>query len=126
MPALLISIFTAISGWLVTAGTSILSIISTIGLSFVAVKLLMLFLFGAVLPVVLYNLISYYMIDVLSWAMSFAVSFFPSGVLETTIQLTGFGGYIADKLNLVAAVSITISASIARFIMDMVPFMGGK
>jgi len=126
MPALILSIYTAIAAWLASFGTTIVGIITVLGLSYLAIKILMFFIFGVVLPLIFYNVMHYYAYDMIVWAMAKLSSFFNLSSINVAINITGFAGYIGQHLKVVEAISLTLSASLARFLMDFVPFMGGK
>lgn len=82
-------------------------------LKFIATRAMLLSLFTLVLPVVLYNVYTGIVSEVLTYAGGLVGSVDPA-----VIQLTGMAAWIAEKINLGQAMSMYLSACGLRFVLS--------
>jgi len=87
---------------------------------FLATRALLLSLFTLVLPVVLYNVFTMILEEILNYSSSLVSS---SGFSSTIFELTGFAGWIATQINLSASLSIFFSAVAFRYVLSLIPFI---
>lgn len=111
---------------IVAIGTLISSVVTSIGktisvetLKWLAFRAFMLFIVFVAVPIVLYNVATDLIFDFIDYAMSYISG---SGVTSYTVQLTGLGAYIAQKIRLVEAISIMLTFTSIRFLMRFIPF----
>ena len=88
-------------------------------IKFIAWRALIMFLMFVALPVVLYNVLTGMLFDFMDYAMTYLTD---QGLSAYTIEITGIGAYIAGKIQLVQAVSISMSFVGIRFLMRFIPF----
>lgn len=107
----------ALIAWL---GSAIASLLESGVLRFLATKVVLQTLFMVVLPIVLYNLFC----AIIDEYMSFVTTHISYDSSSVVVHLTGLAGFLADRLGLVNAVSILMSAVAIRFTFRMIPFFG--
>ena len=92
------------------------------GTKWVASKAFWLFMFGIVLPTLLYNVAVNITVGAIGVSQQLAADY-AGGEQDLLVQLTGIGGYLANQLYLPQAFSSYVSAIQVRFIMGFVPFL---
>lgn len=90
-------------------------------LRFIALKLVLFTLCATVLPIVLYNIISFIGSELLDLISTLNQG---SGLQSFILELTGFGGWFAKTLKLPEAFTAVMSAAILRFTFNLIPFVG--
>ena len=92
-------------------------------LRFVALKVVLVTLCTTILPIVLYNVISF-----ISSEMMDLVQYLTQGssIQPFILQLTGFAGWLGGCLKLPLAFTAVMSGAILKFVMCLIPFIGEK
>lgn len=108
----------ALIAWL---GTALASLLESGVLRFLAYKVILKVLLVVILPVVLYNLLFDLLTEYLQFVSDQMSS---SGVQPFVFQLSGLAGYMADRLGIIAGVSMLISALVIKLTFRMIPFLG--
>ena len=84
---------------------------------FIATRALLYGLFTLVLPVVIYNVLTRIMSEMMDYVASQSGSVSTDGYM---IQLTGMAGWIANELSLVTCFSMVLSAYALRFVISII------
>lgn len=87
---------------------------------FVAMKALLVLLMVTVLPLILKNLLNWFLASVYDIVNANVGS---ETIPSFAIQLTGLGAYFATHFQLPLCFSIVITAVIVRFTLNMIPFI---
>lgn len=87
------------------------------GLKYLATRAMLLTLFTLVLPVVLYNVYSGIVSELLTWTSSQVTG---SSLTGSVISLTGVGAWLADQLRLPQCLSLLLSALGLRFALSAI------
>lgn len=87
---------------------------------FVAMKALMILLLVTVLPLVLKNLLNWFITSIYAVVSSHVEA---GDIDSITLQFTGMGAYLASHLQFPLCFSILLSALAVRFVLNMVPFI---
>jgi hypothetical protein len=87
---------------------------------FTILKGMIWFLVMSLLPVVLYNLFSLILEEIMTTAESYIGA---SGVAPIAAELTGLLGWIAGQMQIPAAFSIILSAMVVRASINIIPFV---
>lgn len=86
---------------------------------FFGVKALIASVMFVALPLVIYNVFSVILIEIMEFTMSYVSE---SGVSDLTVELTGMGGWIANQIMLPQAFGVFMSFVSIRFVMRFLPF----
>lgn len=103
-------VFSFFSGWFVR-------FLGGAAVRYLAFKIIAYLLFVTILPVILYNVFSYIIGEVLQLVQSYGGSIQP-----IVIQLSGLSGYLAQQFRLPEALSLVLSAILFRVTMKIVTF----
>lgn len=89
-------------------------------IGFVALKIVLAFLFITVVPILLNN----FLYDMIEIIMGFATSQIGTqATLNGAMSFTGFVAWVIDCFQLPQALSVMVSALILRLILSMIPFV---
>jgi hypothetical protein len=101
-------------------GTSVARVFTDSVLKWIAFKLLMVFLFITVVPLLLNN----FLYDVIEIIMNFASSQTGgSSAFNGAMSFTGLTGWLISTFRIPEAVSVLVSALVLRVILSMIPFV---
>lgn len=125
MPLFLAPIFSAVAAWFASAGSSIVALVTIEGLKFTAQKVFWMFMIMIVFPLILYNIGVTLITNLIAVGIHFTELYAgdPEGV-PLILNLTGMGGWIAEKIMIPQALSTYLSAVGARFILSFIPLVG--
>lgn len=84
-------------------------------------KVLIWALLTSVLPIVLYNLLSYIIGQFFTLATTYLGN---SGLSAFTYEFTGLGAWLAHRLKIIEAFSVVMTACIFRMTINLIPFIG--
>ncbi|MBX0311483.1 MAG: hypothetical protein JHC31_06855 [Sulfurihydrogenibium sp.] len=101
--------------------SAIANLVNFFAKHFLATKVVLATLFITVLPIVLWNLIY----DLMSLMFSIVQSVLPQG-MNLSLQPLSFACWFLHTFKIVEALSVVISASITRFVISLIPFVGAK
>jgi hypothetical protein len=111
-----------VGGIISSIGVAIARLFSFAAVQYVALKLLLFGIIMVVLPLVIMNVIEWWMVEILDYAEAFiAASDISTDVQGFTIQMTGISAYLADRLQLPAAFGMVMSANIFRITLNFIP-----
>jgi hypothetical protein len=91
------------------------------GLKYMAWRGFLYFIVFMALPVVIYNVASDLIFDLMAYAVG-AVG--DAGLSPVIVQITGLGGWIGQQINLESSMAIIMSAVATRFALSFIPFWG--
>ena len=95
----------------------IAKVVSIETLKFIAFRAMLLTAFTIILPAVLYKVIGSLFMEMTTYAFDQINS---GGLPTLSLQLTGFGGWIAQQINLQASISVVLSAVSLRFVLNLI------
>jgi hypothetical protein len=121
MVQLLVGFFTSIGGYFASTAAGVSSVITVMTLLAIARKALLYFLIGVVLPLVLYNLGTRFIVDIMEFAVTIAAGQVQGQNLNLSMQITGMAGWIANQIYLPQCLSIIFAAIAAKFAMGFIP-----
>lgn len=122
--AVILSALGGIATFLSGLAGSVIANVTLQGVRFIATKALMYFLIGVALPVVLYNVFSSLIVDLISAGISVSHDQIGSVSGQSLgLSLTSLAGWLANQLYLPQCMSVYLSAVSARFAMSFIPFM---
>lgn len=83
------------------------------------VKFILKIILFTVVPILLYNIFSDYIVEMMDWAVTYIQS---QGVLQgsgLTIELTGFAGWIAQQIGIASSLAMYMTAIAVRFALNV-------
>lgn len=98
-------------------------IISGMGAMFLGWKTVMVALITVVLGVVIYNVVSEIVGELLDFAMEQISAISQGGLPSVTLQLSGIGAWLAEKLRLDDQVALMITFVTAKWLVVKIPFL---
>jgi hypothetical protein len=101
--------------------SAIANLINFLSKHYLATKILLSTLIITVLPIVLWNLLY----DLMSLIFSIIQSFLPPD-MKLSLQPLSFACWFFNVLKIPEALSVVISASVVRFVLSLIPFVGVK
>ncbi|MBX0312987.1 MAG: hypothetical protein JHC31_14725 [Sulfurihydrogenibium sp.] len=101
--------------------SAIANLINFFAKHFLATKVVLATLIITILPIVLWNLIY----DLMSVMFSIVQSVLPQN-MNLSLQPLSFACWFLHTFKIVEALSVVISASITRFAISLIPFVGAK
>lgn len=104
-------------GVMALIGGAVAKMLSVETVKFVATRAMMYTLFTIVLPVVLYNVFTRILYEIIEYINAELAG---SGMDGTMVQLTGMGAWIADQIQLPLAMSIFLSAVSLRWVISII------
>lgn len=85
----------------------------------VFVKFILKVVLFTVVPILLYNIFSDYVVEIMEWGMNYISA---QGVLSgsnLTIELSGFAGWIAQQIGLASSLAMYMTAIAVRFTLNI-------
>jgi len=120
---LLAGLVTTIASWFGVISSGILGFISVQFLKWVAIKALVFFVLGVVLPVLLYNIITDIIVSLMDASMEQMTAVLADQSDSLVLSFTGLAGWVANQIYLPQAIAVILSAIAIKFLLGLIPFV---
>jgi len=114
-------ILQAMTAWFFGAFTRLFTLVVN---NFLATKVILGTLFILVLPIIMNNVIYWFLSDIFTTVDSYITATDPG--LSSGVSFVGLAAYLMEQLGLFSAMSIILSAISFRWVLSWIPFVGPK
>lgn len=123
----IVAAITSLFNWIASFSGTIVGGVAIKAAEWLAWKKLIWFLLFTIVPIVAYNIMSTIIVDLIKVTIDltteYSQGFEPGSITDLSLNLTGFGGWLAQQLYIPQAVAMYLSAVAARFTMSFIPFL---
>lgn len=127
MPALIALFqagFVAVVGWFSSLAASSVAKITIEGAKFLAWRSFIIFLLGAVFPILAYNIFCYILGNIMEVSLALIQDNTGDITTNLTLSFTSLAGWVANQIGLAQVISVYLTAISIRFILSLIPFIG--
>jgi hypothetical protein len=127
MPAILsylASIGIAFITWFSAISSGIIAMITLEGVKFLAWRGFYIFVLGAVIPILSYNVFCFILSKVFEVSMQIMATQTGSATANLALSFTGLAGWVASQANIPQVIAVYMTAISIRFMLSLIPFIG--